>query len=248
MFHSRYMIESNHSYAHKAKSAVVSPGSGEQAKLFSINLLNMTGNAMDMAAFIKRDNTFLDFYQVDAANTPDATLNNAILSGTSTVLVPVAANSGFLIQHNKPFDVIGFNVSVGESIGDLLFYYYDGTAYQPLTTRILKNLDLTNTGEYLVMFALPQDFVPGTTAAVGGSTTKYSILAVSAAGAAVGPEADSIFIGKLLHFQPNVADEGNLEIRYSENFPKLLDANETINPYFENSSPLNMVTVQSFSQ
>lgn len=240
---SRRFIEHLHqSYEQAGKAAALSAASGKALDIFAAHLHNRSGVTIDMGLLRKLSSASLGFGTLTAASTPDFADAMTILAGTSTQIFSTVNNSGYLVQAKTPFSFVGFNVTQAATGGPVYTYqYYDGTTWQTLTT--IATPDLTSTGEKLLVFAAPRDWAVGTTGAVGGDTTLYSIrvLATTAPGTAV--LADSLNVAKFLHFQAGMADKTTLSLNYPYDYSLHLDSGESLLPYFSTASAANCVTV-----
>lgn len=234
------------SYSQESQDAVLSIDASKQLKILSLQAQNRSGGAANVGLGVQFKMASatgqLGFGQIDASETPDFVDSlDSVLGGTAVTIFTTTNNDGFLVQANRPFNLVGFNVSQEETGAPVYAYsYYNGTSYASLTPILVP--DYTATGYENLLFSAPHDWVAGTTAAVGGSSDLYSLMAVATTAPSQAVQIDSLSISYLIGFQDALADNGNLEISYNEMLPLLLEAGESVIPFFGTAAAGNLVS------
>lgn len=225
-------------YAEMGKTPIVSPPSGKQLKVYSISTLNRSGAAADLGLALKFPNAAWEIGSIVAASTPDfLTKTAAIQAGTATVMLTVTNNDGYLIQCKHPFNVVGITVSEAATGGTFTYEYYNGSAYTTLTTIAVPTYSAT--GDKYLTFGIPVDWAVGTTAAVGGSTSLYSILVRHTTAPGDTGSFNAAWVGRFLTFRSQVANNSSLSLGFDELNPYVLESGESIIPYFGTASANN---------
>jgi hypothetical protein len=183
------------------------------------------------------------FGKIIVADTPDFTdQTSTIQDGSTVTLYTTTTNDGFLIQSPRRFNLIGFSVTQAESGSPVYTYqYYNGTAYATLTT--IKVSASYTVADHVIAFAAPQDWAVGTTAAVGGSTSLYSILMKASTAPGTAVQANAMWVSAFLNFTEGVADNGKVVCTAAagENFT--LQSTEGVVPFFGTANAANTVRV-----
>lgn len=226
-------------YAEQCKTALASAPSGKQLKVFSVAVQNRSGGAIDVGLGVKFGNPSWKYGKIIAADTPDYTeQTSTIQAGTAVTFLTTTNNDGYLVQCKYPFNIVGMNVSNTATGGVFTYEYYNGSAYTTLTTVAVPAY--TSTGAKLIVFGAPQDWAVGTTAAVGGDTSMYSILVRGTTAPGDTGQIDSLWVAKFLAFRAQVANYGSLSIGFDELNPMILEVGESIVPYFGTASASNI--------
>ncbi len=247
MVHGRRIVPFFGAYEQQGKSAVISPGSGQQILLHSLVLQNRSGGTIDMGLGIKLDNTGFKVGKLVALNTPQlADATSAIQAGTATNIFTSTDNDGYLIQSSAKFSLVGFTISQVQTGSPVYAYeYWNGTAWTALPDVIATPgyLALTDT---LLVFSPPRDWALGTDASVGGSSTMYSVRARATTHSNQAVKATAVWVAKFLHFQAQVPNNGLLSWVSSTDLdaPVLLDGGQGVLPFFATASALNLVTAR----
>lgn len=231
-------------YGEVSKTPVIATVSGKQLQVFSVTAHNRSGGAIDVGLAVKLAAGSWKYGTLTAASTPDfLDATDAIQAGTSTSVFTTTNNSGFLVQADRKFGMIGLTVSAAGAGGTFTYKYYNGSTYATLTT-IAVPADYSATGDKIIAFAAPHDWAPGSTAGVGGFDGMYSIqvLATGAPGSAV--SATAAWVSQFMAFREAVADNGALSLAFSDVRVFLLESGEAIVPYFGTASAAN--TVEGF--
>lgn len=233
------ILDLHTAYEQKAKAAVISPGDGQQLLLHSAILHNRSGASANLGVLVRLADYKFGTLPSGAA-VVDATA--AIAAGTTQNIFTTTNNDGFLLQSKKKFNLIGLEITQASTGSPAYTYqYYNGTAWTALPD-VIEVPSYSGTGSSLLVFTAPRDWAVGTPAADGGDSDKYAIRvrATTAPGQAV--QANALWVGKFIHFQEAVADNGNLSVTFPYEQPKLLDGGEGILPYFGTASASNCVS------
>lgn len=229
-------------YATKGQTAVLTPATGSQLKLHSVKLHNRSGGAIDAGLMIKLADGSWEAGKVIAADTPDYTEQTTqIQAGTATNIFTLTNNDGFLVQADRPFDMIGMVVSQAQTGAPVYTYeYFDGTAYQTLTTVSVPTS--YSAGAQYIVFPSPAGWSPGTTAAVGGDSALYSILVRATTAPTQIVKITSLWVAKFLCFQEALADNATISLDFDEQLPFVAESGEGLLPYFGTASANNIVS------
>lgn len=234
-------------YPEKSKTVVAGPASNGQLRFHSARAHNRSGGTANVGILKKFNAGRYTFAQIDVSATPDVVANTTLKAGSATTIFTTTDDDGFLVESKEKFSLIGLNIAQVETPTPVYAYqYFNGTIYTPLAALDLPTA-YTSLGEQVIAFLPPADWALGTTAAVGASTDKFSILvtATTAGGQAV--TADELWVGDFLAFQDTLADNGTLEYSVPTvgltNGALLLDVGEGIMPYFGTADAGNMASV-----
>jgi len=230
-------------YTQTCKDGVLSPPSGKQLRLFYAKAVNNSAGSIDVGLGVKLADADIQLYTLTAASTPDALdVTSTIQAGTAVNIFTTTANGGYLVSAPRQFGIFGFTVSQAESGSPVYTYqYYDGSTYQTLTTISVPST--YGTGTNLVVFAPPQDWAPGTTVAVGGSSTNYNIRVLSTTAGGQAVKATAFWVVDVLGYSLGLADKGSLEIDMTATEGVLLSGQEQLVPYFGTASGKNSVVM-----
>ncbi len=231
------LLTVNAGYSQNCKSNVVTPATGQQINFFSGRAVNQSGGAIDVAIGKSLATPSWKFGTLTAASTPNYTdFTAAIQGGGGVNIFTTTTNGGYLVGASKQFNLLGLNISTGQSGSPVYTYqYYNGTAYTTLTTYSIPATYAT--GTQLVVFPAPQDWVPGTTTAVGGDSSQYNIIvnATTAGGTIV--VASSAWVVQFLEFGPQIANNSALSFNVLDSVtPIILSGGEGILPYFSGTA------------
>lgn len=230
-------------YSEKGKTSLLSPGSGSQLEIFELGLHNRSGGAINVGLCVKLNSSSYKVYQIDASATPDAVeVTTAIQGGTATDIFTTTNNDGFMVQADRPFNVIGLNISQAETASPTYAYtYYDGSAMSSVSTIDVPSA--YSTGTQLIVVNPDIDWAVGTTSAVGGDSSLYAIQAVATTAGGQAVQADDIWVGYFVRFEEALADNGKLTFTSPANEALVLDGSEGVFPYFGTASAANQARV-----
>lgn len=245
---SRNAIDLNMAYDQVSKSAVLTPGSGQQLSLYYAKAQNQSGGTINLGLLLKiaqTDPYLLFGSYVSPGPLTDST--TAINAGTATNIFTTTSNDGFVIQAKKPFNLVGFTVSQAQTGSPVYTYkYYNGSSYTDIPT-VYGTPDYSATGDTVLLFPTPRDWAVGSTVGVGGSAALYSIHAQASTAPGQAVKATAFWVGKLIEYAASVPNNGYLDVQWDVTLPKVLDSLEGLLPYFSTSSSSNNVTAQYFS-
>lgn len=243
MGNARPLEFSHSSYDENGKTAVVNAPQGQQLALYVAKVSNLSGDENDCGVARKLDNGSWKFWKLDDSDTPDATDNTSTIQAGTSVTLFEATNDGFLVQADRPFNMIGLTVGTAETGSPVYSYeFYNGSSYETLTT--IDTFDLSGTGDSVAAFLAPHDWAAGTTAAVGGDSDKYSIRVRSTTAPSTAVVISSLWVGQFLAYQEALADNGYLEVVYDDERPMIFESGEGVLPYFKTANASNHVNVQ----
>lgn len=228
-------------YAERGKTAVISPATGQQVRLKNISVGNRSGSGVDAGICAKHASTSYKAWTLIAASTPDATeVTTALQAGTAQTIFTTTNNDGVLVQSRKKFNFIGMNVTQANT-GSPVYAasYYNGSSYASLPTISVPTDYATDTQVHA--FAAPTDWVVGTTAAVGGDTSLYSVRLVATTHPDTAVKIDALWLATFIAFQEGLADNANLVLNFNELALLELEAGEAIMPYFGAANAANIV-------
>lgn len=239
----RRVLDLHTAYEQKAKASVLSPGANQQILLHDLILHNRSGGNANLGALIKLNSLGYLFGLLQSGN-PVVDVTTLIQAGTVQDIITTTANDGFLVQSERKFNLIGLAVSQAQTGTPVYaFEYYNGTSYVALPD-IIETPDFSTTGDKTLVFSAPRDWALGSTLAVGGSSTRYSIRVIATTAPTQAVQANDVWIGKLLHYQAQVPHNGNMTLGYHHKIPRVLDSLEGIMPYFSVASASNLVSAQ----
>lgn len=232
-------------YAQTSANAVVSSDANKQLEVYQSKLVNNTAGAIAVGMCKSVNSGNFDYYTVTDASSPKAALANDVKSGGSVKIFTDTANDGFLLQSNERVNLIGVvNDTTSAAIGAITVKYYNGSAYTTVTATVAPTGFATAAYRFFFL-NIPYDWVPGTTTAVGGSGSKYSLLVTMGAGATNAVTINSILVGSLLDYNPSVASKASHAVDFYGimHKPLTLNAGEGLIPYFGTADSGNSVRV-----
>lgn len=222
----------------KASDSVLSPPQGGQLHIYRIKAQNTNASAVDLGLLKKLGKTSTKLYSLAAASSPNASLSD--MSAPAPIFTGTA-NDGFLVQSKVRFNLIGIIVSGGQAGGTFTVQYYNGTSF--VTLPVYEAPAAYGAGTQIIVFNAPSDWVPGTTAAVGGDSSMYAVKVISTTAPAGSVVASSLFLGQALDLVSQVPSMGFLELNFYAKQPCILSGSEVIFPYYSAASAKNSVAV-----
>lgn len=245
----RFFVQKLMSYAEAGKSALVSPASGQQLKIYAVELKNRAGANQDMGVgrLLVAENDY-QIGTVSDADTPDYTdQTDAFAAGGPVAVFTTTANDGFLVQARNPFHMIGLTVSQAQTGAPVYaLEYFNGTAFTALP--MIATPSLTSTGDKLYVFGAPHDWATGGPAGVGVTSGMYAvrIRATTAGGQDV--EATAAWVAELLAFQGDIPQNGSFVYSVPYEAAQLLEAEQALIPYFGVPAAGNLVTARYYRE
>lgn len=234
-------------YNQNCDTPALLPPTGKQVHIYDITLHNGSAATIDMGILKRVSLSDVSVYKMIVADTPDATLDTGLKNGVATKIFTTTTNDGFMIQSSNRFSLIGLNISTEGADGVYALSYFNGTAFVALTA--LTSPALTAKGTALFLFAPPVDWVPGTTAGVGGASDSYSVIVRASTAPGSDISANRIWVGRSLDLSLSVAAKSNMNRVFFAKQPLILAGEEGILPYFGGTaSPANMVSITYSNQ
>lgn len=194
------------SYPQKGKDALIAPRSGGQLVLAEVSLENNTGGAADVGFGWKLPNALWSAGQwVNASTTfTDDTTDAQDADAGDFAVTTTTNNDGFIIQADRPFNLIGITVSQAQAGSPVYEYnYWNGSAYTALTTKEVPGS--YTVADQFIVFQAPHDW------AVGGSgtnvsQTKYTIRMRATTAPSTAVLATILWVGQLFRVKESLAN------------------------------------------
>lgn len=227
-------------YKDKSKGAILSAPSNLQLALVMMRAFNRSGGACDVGIVRRFSSASFSLYLYDGTSAY-AQVSTLPLAGahTATIIATGTANNGFVIQSKYKSGIIGFTISQASASGVYTYQYWDGSAWQTLTT--LATAVFTATGDNVVAFLPPQDWAVGGDA--GLNQQQYSIRVRGTTAPATAIQINDLWCGQMLDFYAAVANNAGVNLEFDAPHPLLLEAGEGIMPYFSVAAAGNGMTV-----
>lgn len=223
-------------YSVKCTGSVLSPPSNQQLLIHTLHAYNGSGSTVDIG-IAKQLDTSWKLWAIDATTT-DVTASVLALSSTS--VIGTTNNYGFVAQAKKRFGLMTFDVSQASTGSPVYAYtYWNGSAWTALT--LAQTPSYSATGQTQIVFMPPSDWVIGS-GVTGADTNKYSIRVLATTAPTQAVKFDSLALGLWLAYRKSIGSTQQLQILFKER-PLLMDANESIIPYFSVASSSNSVEV-----
>jgi len=231
----------NTGYAGNGFTPVISSQQGSQIQLYSMRLINESGSASDMAVLQTLSEDAVSVYTY----TPPSTLADAtatLTAGSNVALFNATAGSGIIIETQKKIQGFIVNVSVNQSgANTFAIAYSNGTGF----TSVLQTVNVPTTfneapnGQFVVLFSPGIDFAPGCVL-TGTNSSEYQIR-FTAVSAGTTCSINSLRAAINVQYSPAIATNSALEVVFSEQYPLMLEAGESLVPFFEIASNNNKV-------
>lgn len=228
-------------YASAGKLAAASPPSGKQLALMNIVLTNRSGGAANGGILVRLAQPSWTLSTYANAGPTATDVSATIKAGSAVNIFNGVVNDGFLLQSDRPINMIGLNISTAAAGGTFEYSYFDGTSFVVLPT-ISVPADYNTAGTNLIMIGAPNDWVAGTGGTITGADESLYAVRVRAIAAAPTVAANDLWLGKFLVFQPQLADNGTLSLGFEEGHPLILEASEGVMPYFATANAGNMIS------
>lgn len=163
----------------------------------------------------------------------------SVPNGTATSLVSNGgAGRGFAVQAKRKFGMIGLNVTTADAQA-LTAKYWNGSSWA--TLNVIQALAPTATGEKLLIFLPPLDWVVGGDGILNSSM--YSIRITAAVAPTSTIAADDLWVGAWIELYRSLAANQGVAVRFDDRLPLILDADEGIMPYFGTATVDNGMTL-----
>lgn len=229
-----------------ANTPVLAPVSGRQLSVYSLKCINRSGGACDMGVFRKfgPKNWLLGA----VASNVLSDITAAVQAGTASQIVSTTNNDGYLVSSKEAFNLIGLKVSQAQAGTPTYTYqYWNGSTWATLITIAVPAS--YGSGNQLVVFATPVDWVPGGGTVTGLDATKYNILVRATAAPSTAVQVNDAWVAQMLDFFPGVADKASATWQTSNvELPLIFESQDALLPYFSSANTANMVTAQYLVQ
>jgi hypothetical protein len=228
-----------------AQLPAVSAPVNKQLVVYKAEAINGSGGPIGVGILKTLSQVELDYYTVVDASSPKAVIAPLIKSGTPTQVFTTTANDGFMLQSNDRISMIGITTDVTSAAqGTITVKYYNGSTFTAVTPIAVPSA-LSAAGYKQWFIQVPHDWVPGTTAAVGGSSDKYSLLVTMGASLTNLVTATAVTAGQCLSYNKAVANNSVLSADFYGTIqkPLILNAGEGLAPYFATAHADNAVRV-----
>lgn len=231
------ILHLNTGYAENGYDPVIAAQSQSQIQVYSARLLNESGGASDLALLQSLNPDLVSYYEFDGTSATDVTAD--VAAGTSVDLFTATALSGFIVETNKKINAFMVNVDGAQSGAQTFKVYYSNGGSIAEALQVVSIPVSFTSGRHIVLFSCGPDYAPDS-GLTGVDSSKYQILLECQEGG----ETCTIDAAKAaisVQYSPAVANNGSLEAAFSEQYPLMLEANESIVPYFEQESDNNKV-------
>ncbi len=229
------ILHLNTGYPSNGFDAVIDAQQGSQVQVYSARLINESGSASDLALLqaLAEDAVTIYTYDGSAATDVTSTISGGVDLFTST------AGSGLIIETSKKIESFLVNVSGAQS-GAQTFgvEYSDGGALQS-ALQVSYIPTTFAAGEQAVLFSHGLDYAQGC-GITGTDPDKYQIVLTCVEGGE-SAQIDALKAAIAVQYSPAVSNNSSLEAAFSEQYPLMLEAGESIVPFFEVDSPNNKV-------
>lgn len=222
-------------YSEKGKTpALDGSASARQICIFNMRAQNRSGSTIDVGLMRRlASNNFKIYTKVLSVYT-DVTSS---VSGGVQVVNATNDDDGFVVAADRRFGLVGITVSNSATGGTYAFKYWNGSSYTTLTT--LQNpTSLGTTQDEYIAFIPPVDWVAG--GPTGVSSSLYSILVQHTTKPADTGSINALWVGEFLDFYEGVADNNSVQLIFDSDRPFILDAGESLIPYFSTASATNL--------
>jgi hypothetical protein len=171
----------------------------------------------------------------------NASATASIQSGVTISVLTTTNNDGCLFQSKEKFHLIAFNIIQAQTGSPVFtFKYYNGSSYVPLT--LLNTPDFSQTGIQVILFNAPVDWVSGNGGVSASDNTMFSIQVLATTASSQLVTINSLKIGKMIEHNAHVPQGASLKINF-EDEPYLLQAGESIIPFFSYTSASNRIEI-----
>ncbi len=245
MGNSDYLSSKLCSYAEKGKSAALPSISQGQLGIFNARCVNNSGSVANVGIGRLQSPESLQYLSVSGVTSstgtyavvpfPTASVPQDAFDGT--------ANQGFVVSSGRPLNLIGVTVSTLNSGGTFKIDQWNGTAWIEAGDILEQVADYNTTGDKYHVFSLNNDVVKGGDASLAGVASepenKYftRIYTTGVLGGAV--VIDDLWAMAFIELRRGIIDKGQLFAQYDWRQFFLLEAGESLAPYFSEPSSAN---------
>lgn len=225
------------SYAQNGKDAAISPPSGQQLAVFLIAANNRTASAKNVGICKLLPDLEWKLWTFESSAAA-VEVTTSIQAGSNQDLFGVGANSGFIFQSSKMFNLVGFSIATGETGSPVYVYeYWNGTSWATLPT-VEKFMNRSTSaegffsGDQVATFMSPHDWVQGTDVTTDADSAMYSIRVRASTLPSTIPVADDAWVAQFIDYQDSLNSYGSLVKTFPVQRPLVLESQEAIMPYF----------------
>lgn len=232
-------------YNAMGKTAIVTAAANKQIALLWARIANSGGQTNPFAIVRKYATPTASRIQYRLFTYDNTTYTEAALplAGTTSIFT-TTNNEGFAIQAKSKWNVWGITISQVQTGSPVYEYtYWNGSSFVTLThapTLATATPVYTATGDTVAIFGAPADWQPGGGGALDANMYTMRARATTAPTQAV--QITDVWIGQCIDFQFAV-NNSNFVTQISPNNPVILEAGESVIPYFGSSSTSNYVSV-----
>jgi hypothetical protein len=168
------------------------------------------------------------------------------IQGGTPVSFFASNGNGFLIACDRPFGLVGVNVSTADS-GDGVFVaeYFNGSSFVTLTTIEVQTAYALGTKLHVFLSPIDWAVSSGITGVTNGL---YCVRFRSTTAPSTTPAFNDAWVGSFITFREDVADNGYLGIETYENRPIVFEGQESLLPYFSGTANAANYVEGSFSK
>jgi hypothetical protein len=225
-------------YGDQTLTSPFSAPSNQQLLVDNIRLYNSTAAPNIMGIFHSISEPQYKLYKLLSGVGSDFTAE--IQGGDSVSIFNTTNNDGFLVQSQEKFHMIAFNINQAQTGSPVYAYnYWNGSGFVDLT---LLNTPLYSGSDIqAIIFNAPIDWVAGN-GGTGADNSLYTIQVIATTAPSQAVNINSLKVGKMLEYSSDVPQSGRLSLNY-ENDPYLLQAGETIIPFFSYTNASNRLEI-----
>jgi hypothetical protein len=212
--------------------------SNMQIYLHSFSAYNATAGAMDVGlgcAF----NPVPSVWRMYVGNVNGGTptdVTSTIQAGTSINIFDTTANDGFMVECQKTFGYLTFNIAQAQSGSPVYSYQYWNGAWT--TLNLSQTPVYTGTGYVHATFNPPVDWVKGDNGM--GVNTGYAIRVRSTTAGGQAVQVTSMRVARWFCYNQSLPATSRVQVIFDQH-PDLLDNGEALVPYFQTANNLNAI-------
>lgn len=163
----------------------------------------------------------------------------AVPNGSASTVISNATNgNGFVVQAKRQFGMVGLNISQTDA-ATITASYWNGASWSALT--VIAALSASSAAETRLIFLPPLDWAQGGDGIL--QSNLYAVRIVTATKPTANIQANDLWVGSWIEFYRNLAAGQGVAVRFQDDYPLLLEADEGIMPYFATSTTDNGMTI-----
>lgn len=229
------------SYNQISWDTVVTPPAGKQIHVYEATVRNESGGAIGMGILKRLSPDAFHVYSITAASSPDALLDDSVKSGSTFTAFTGTNNDGFMVGCSYKFGLVGVSINAASGGGTYALSYFNGTAFVAITGAVIPSM--SSTGRVVFFFVPPHDWVPGTTATVGGDSSLYNLQIIATTHPTTPVTINDLIVAQPIDYTGASPAQGELKQGLFAYQPLMLGAKEGIQPYFSAAAVTNVVRV-----